>query len=570
MTFSSLNVVANAKTRTKVVVGVCTPLVFLAVLGAVSFLSISRSMESNRWVQHTYDVLAEASSIVGSAVDMETGMRGFLLAGEEAFLDPYKNGEVYAYQHIAALQETVSDNPKQVARLQAVEETLREWQANITEPMIAMRREVGKSTTMDSVASLVAEARGKVYFDKFRGLMSDFKAEEAALMEARKADNQKSSETTFALIGICLAIGGVLGLGMAWFTGRSIANPLIKMTDVMGRLAGGELDVDIEGSDRADEIGDMAKTVLIFRDNAQEVERLKTQQEQAELRAEQDKKTAMDNLASSFEEAVFGVVERVASSAKDMQTVATQVSGTAVESEGKASEVAANAQQTSANVQAMAAAVEEMTVALSEVSQQVTTATQLTSEASNQASATNTQIKSLVTTAEKVGDVVSLISDIADQTNLLALNATIEAARAGDAGKGFAVVASEVKSLANQTNRATDEIGQLIGEMQSATGESASAIEAINESVSNVNNVAAAIAAAVEEQNATTSEISNSVQEAARGTQAVTDTIGMVASAASETGKASTQVVDASNQLNEDSATLKTEVENFIANVRAS
>lgn len=385
------------------------------------------------------------------------------------------------------------------------------------------------------------------------------------------ADEMRAEIGVLTKIEWILLFGGIVfALAITFFTVRALVKPINALTGTMQALAEGDNSVDVPATERSDELGEMAATVLVFKENAIEVERLKEEQDKAEQAAAEEKKKAMDDMANSFEATVLGVVERVAASSVEMQSVAAQVSGAAQISENEAVAVASAAEQTATNVQTVAAATEEMTSTIGEISQQVSQASQLTSNATQQVATADQQIRTLVDNVERVGEVVGLISDIADQTNLLALNATIEAARAGDAGKGFAVVASEVKSLADQTNKATDEIAGLISGVQSATRESATAIEEIGGSVRNVNEVTTGIASAVEEQNAATQEISRNIQEAASATQSVTEAIVTVSGAAAETGTAAVKVVDGADELKSDSEVLKTEVLGFLQNVRAS
>lgn len=385
------------------------------------------------------------------------------------------------------------------------------------------------------------------------------------------AEEMRADINALTKIEWALLFGGVVfASAITFFTVRALVAPISSLTEAMKALAEGDNSVDVPATERSDELGEMASTVLVFKGNAIEVERLKAEQEEAELIAAEEKKRAMNELADSFEATVLGVVERVATSSVEMQAVAEQVSAAAKTSESEAVAVAASAEQTATNVQTVAAATEEMTTTIGEISQQVSQASGLTSNATQQAETANQQIRALVGNVERVGEVVGMISDIADQTNLLALNATIEAARAGDAGKGFAVVASEVKSLADQTNKATEEISGLISGVQLATQESATAIEEIGSSIGEVNDVTTGIAAAVEQQNAATQEISRNIQEAAAGTQTVTETIVTVSEAATETGSAAVKVVDGSNELKSDSETLRNEVQSFLQNVRVS
>jgi methyl-accepting chemotaxis protein len=376
------------------------------------------------------------------------------------------------------------------------------------------------------------------------------------------------STTRTALVTAGVALG--LGLVLAWLIGRGVAGPVKAMTGAMGALAEGKLETEIPARDNKDEIGDMAKAVQVFKDNAIAVKRMEQETKAAAIQAEADKKAAMRKLADDFQSAVGGVVQGVSSAASEMQGSAQSLSSTADQTNRQAQAVSAATEEASSNVQTVAAASEELAASVNEISRQVTTSAQIAQKAVNEAQATDAKVQSLAAAATQIGDVVRLIADIASRTNLLALNATIEAARAGDAGKGFAVVASEVKTLATQTAKATEEIGAKVAEMQSATSESVGAIRGIGATIGEIAGIAASIASAVEEQGAATREIARNVQQAARGTQEVSNNIGGVTQASAETGSAATQMLGAAGELSKQAETLRREVDGFLANVRAA
>ena len=386
--------------------------------------------------------------------------------------------------------------------------------------------------------------------------------------QAAGAADQTSSAITLTLI--LVGVGLVVGVGLALFVSRvGIVGPIAAMTKAMQDLAGGNKETVIPATDHGDEVGAMAKTLQVFKDNMIEAERLRLEQEETKRRSEAERRKAMLDLADSFEANVGGVVGSVTTAAQQLQNTAQSMSATAEQTTRQSSAVAAASEETTQNVQTVASATEELSASISEITSQVTESTRIVGEAVAQANDTNAKVQSLAEAAQKIGDVVRLINDIAGQTNLLALNATIEAARAGEAGKGFAVVASEVKTLATQTAKATDEIAAQVRSIQDATASSAEAIETITKTIGRVSEISTAIASAVEEQGAATQEISRNVQQAAQGTQEVSANSTGVSEAARQTGLAANEVLQSAGVLSRDGATLRTQVDEFLRTVRA-
>ena len=385
------------------------------------------------------------------------------------------------------------------------------------------------------------------------------------------ADTEERISGTITMQEIVAGAAVLLGLLIAFLIARGIIKPLSGLTAGMKELAGGNFGVVLPGLDRKDEVGDMAQAVETFKVRAEEKarEEAEAKNRQDQIAAQQRKKD-MIKLADDFEGAVGEIVETVSSASTELEASAGTLTSTAARAQELTTMVATASEEASTNVQSVASATEEMASSVNEISRQVQESARMAGEAVDQARKTNDRVSELSKAASRIGDVVELINTIAGQTNLLALNATIEAARAGEAGRGFAVVASEVKALAEQTAKATGEIGQQIAGIQAATQELVGAIKEISGTIERLSEISSTIAAAVEEQGAATQEISRNVQQAAQGTQQVSSHIVDVQRGAGETGSASSQVLSAAQSLSGDSNRLKLEVGKFLNTVRAA
>ena len=541
----------------------------IAITGIISvanYATLSSIQASIGWTLHTYRVLQTTDAALMAMIDQETGLRGYLVSGDEAFLDPYRKGAQAFDRYLAEVKSMTADNPQQQARLEELRKHAETWRLTVAEKEIAL---MSKAETREEARAMEAKAMGKSSMDGIRALVVQIEDAERALLEERYAEQRSAFSTgyTTAIVGALASILVAAASGM--LLRGAIASPIVAMTAVMSRLANGDRSVEVPGIGRRDEVGAMADAVDVFKRNAIEADRLATIQ-RAEEEAKARRAARLEELTRAFENNVTAVVQSLSGAATQMQQSAGTLTTTADETNRQSTTVASAAEQASANVQTVAAAAEELSSSIAEIGRQVSQSTRLAEQAVSGAGHANTVVSSLAEGAQKIGEVVDLINNIAAQTNLLALNATIEAARAGEAGKGFAVVASEVKSLANQTAKATEDITGQIATIQGATREAVAAIDGIGRIITEISQISATIASAVEQQSAATQEISRNVQEAAQGTQQVTSNIVGVTRAAGNTGRAAGEVRSVADHLSSESARLRQEVESFLGGVKAA
>ncbi len=391
-----------------------------------------------------------------------------------------------------------------------------------------------------------------------------------AILAQISEDEVNEALVSMRNIMLAIALALIAAISAAgYFLARQISSPISATTDAMKELASGNTELDLQGKDRHDEIGDMTRAVEVFRQNA--IERRELEAAQAEEQKAKERRTAeIEDLIKGFDDNMKQMLATVSAAAEEMEHTASAMTSTAETTNMKSTAVAAASEEASTNVQTVAGAAEELSSSIQEIRRQVSQSTQITQRATDTASDANNRIEGLSEAARQISEVVTLIQDVAEQTNLLALNATIEAARAGEAGKGFAVVASEVKELANQTARATEQISQQISAVQSSTNDAVTAIRDVTVTVAEISEISQAIAASIDQQQEATVEISTNVQQAAASSGEVAANITGVTAAANESASAATQVQSAAGELAGQADHLKAAVDEFLTKVRAA
>jgi methyl-accepting chemotaxis protein len=540
-----------------------------------------RDLEARMMAQQT--IARDAAEAKASIRGMQIAVRDIRLANNPADLqkaNDYLASRLKSVSHFADEMLKLSKSAENRARIEKLQTKAGDY-SKATQQIVAVRSEAitvaGGADAAAKIAKLNEEAVRiarevtlpiAAELEPLANQIADF-AKHGVEEQAAEAAKELATAEWEAM---ALGLGTVLLLIVtSIFSFLTIARPMRALSVSMEELAGGNFAVVLPGLGRKDELGAVAGAVEKFKVVSEQKSR---QEAEAKIKQEQiaaqQRKADMVKLANSFEAAVGEIVETVSSASTELEASAGTLTSTAERAQQVTTMVAAASEEASTNVQSVASATEELSSSVNEISRQVQESARMAGEAVDQARVTNDRVSELSKAAARIGDVVELINTIAGQTNLLALNATIEAARAGEAGRGFAVVASEVKALAEQTAKATGEIGQQITGIQAATHESVGAIKAISGTIERLSEIASTIAAAVEEQGAATQEISRNVQQAAHGTQQVSSNITDVQRGASETGSASAQVLSAAQSLSSDSNRLKLEVGKFLDSVRAA
>ncbi|KAA0682802.1 methyl-accepting chemotaxis protein [Roseomonas genomospecies 6] len=562
----------NAKVGIRLMVSFGSILLLMVALAAIAIHKVNSINDSLSAINDVNNVKQRyAINFRGSVHDRAISLRDVTLLTDAAAL----KAELATIDRLAAdyarsaelLDRMFATIPGVTARERAILASIKETEAK-TLPLARSVIEARQAGDTDRAVRILVEQARPGFTEWLARINAFIDLQEAESQEIARNTRAVSDSFQLLMISLC-GVTLLLGAALAWWSILTV-RPLRRLTDTMLKLAEGDLGIEVPKATSRDEVGEIIRAVQVFKDNMVRARRMEAEKEEAERRAEAEKREAMNGLADQFERSVGSIVELVSRAATELEGSAQTLNATMERANEQAGTVAAAATQATANVESVAAACGQLAGSVSSIGQQVRQSADIANRAVRNAEATQATAEGLVSTSQKIGEVVQLINSIAQQTNLLALNATIEAARAGEAGKGFAVVASEVKNLANQTAKATEDITAQIAGVQDVTLRTVQSIREIAQVIGESSQIAADIARAVEQQGTATQEIAGNVQQASAGTAEVSGAIVQVSGAAAQGGTAAGRVLGSAQELSRSAALLRTEVGGFLAKVRAA
>ena len=556
---------ANLSVAKKLIIAFSLLGLVIVVSGVISIMLTARIDRANAVSDAAERQASSINASLAIAAKMQTAIRGLLVTGNSQYS---RNYQAFSENFDQLLQEAVTNaagDPDLMTPLGAIGDAVNEWRGG---PVATQLKLMRHPSTVNEARAIEVTGAGETLTEKLEAAGKQLADAISANSAAANAEISAALSWTLRTVITSAVVMLVAAVLFFFVLSRQIGAPIRMITDTMKELASGNTGVNIPYAGRADEVGNMAGAVAVFADNMRNNERLQAEAAEQQ-RARESRATQMTNLARGFDQEVEVILQALVKSADELDHTAESLTKLSTESLEQVQKVAAAATEASANVGTVAAATEELSASILEITRQVSAQSEIATASTHAIDETTERVGHLTEASTKIGDVVRLITEISAQTNLLALNATIEAARAGEAGKGFAVVANEVKSLANQTARATEDIAIQVQSIQTSTQSTAESIRAVGDQIRQMKEISGGVAVAVEEQNSATKEISRNIQEASAGNQEVSEKVVFVAQAAGQTQNATATVLSAAKQLGQNTATIRTTIERFIHDVRA-